>query len=153
MLERVLFVCTGNTCRSPMAEAVLKHLKRDIEVKSAGIFAGNGQGANPNAIQVLKKRGIDFTTHESQPVTDELMEWADVILTMTAHHKLTLEMEYPESVQKIFTLKEYTLTEEDTDLNPDILDPIGLSEETYEQTLNEIEKYIKRLIDQEEDDT
>ncbi|MGM8215008.1 low molecular weight protein arginine phosphatase [Bacillaceae bacterium W0354] len=150
-MERVLFVCTGNTCRSPMAEAVLKYKRSDLEVKSAGIFAGYGQEANPKAIEALQDKGIEFE-HRSQPLTDELMDWADVVLTMTAHHKLNLEMDYPEYRDKVFTLKEYTLNEEDEDLNPDISDPIGLSKETYVQTLEEIEKYIKRLIDEEDNE-
>lgn len=149
---RVLFVCTGNTCRSPMAEAVLNHVGENFEAKSAGIFAGFGQEANPKAVEVLKDKGINFTEHKSQPVSDELMEWADVVLTMTAHHKLNLEMDFPEYVDKIFTLKEYTLTDEDEDLNPDISDPIGLSKETYLSTLEEIEKHVKRLVEQEGND-
>lgn len=59
-LNRVLFVCTGNTCRSPMAEAMLKHKRPDLEVQSAGVFAGHGQAANPKAIEALQEKGITF---------------------------------------------------------------------------------------------
>ncbi|MFD2638551.1 low molecular weight protein arginine phosphatase [Piscibacillus salipiscarius] len=143
-MKRVLFVCTGNTCRSPMAEAILKHKRPDLEVKSAGIFAGFGQEANPKAAQVLSDKGIDCD-HKSQPLTDDLLDWADVVLTMTAHHKLNIEMDYPKYRKKVFTLKEFTRHKDDEDLNPDIADPIGLSNETYKQTMNEIETYIDRI--------
>ncbi|GEL77261.1 low molecular weight protein arginine phosphatase [Tenuibacillus multivorans] len=145
-MKRILFVCTGNTCRSPMAEAMLKHKREDLEVQSAGIMAGHGQAANAKAVEALAEKGIPCD-HMSQPITDELVEWADVVLTMTSHHKLNLEMDYPTYKEKVFTLKEYTRQETDEDLNPDIADPIGLSNDTYKQTLEEIEIYINRLID------
>ncbi|RPF54098.1 low molecular weight protein arginine phosphatase [Aquisalibacillus elongatus] len=144
-MKRVLFVCTGNTCRSPMAEAVLRHKGQGWEVQSAGIFAGFGQEANPKAVEALKDKGIECE-HQSQPLTDDLLDWADVVLTMTSHHKLNLEMDYPKYRKKVFTLKEYTRNEQDEDLNPDIADPIGLSNDTYKQTLEEIETYIDRLL-------
>ncbi|MGP4072324.1 low molecular weight protein arginine phosphatase [Piscibacillus sp. B03] len=148
-MKRVLFVCTGNTCRSPMAEAILKHKRPNLEVQSAGIFAGLGQEANPKAVEALSEKGIECS-HRSQPLTDDLLDWADVILTMTATHKLNIEMDYPKYRKKVFTLKEFT-RREDEDLNPDIADPIGLSNETYKQTLEEIEKYIDRIQDKGEE--
>ncbi|PKR77740.1 low molecular weight protein arginine phosphatase [Halalkalibacillus sediminis] len=142
-MKRVLFVCTGNTCRSPMAEAVMKHKRPDLEVQSAGIFAGHGQEANPKAVEALQVQGISCD-HASQPVTEELMEWADVVLTMTAHHKLTLEMDYDSFKEKVYTLKEYVRgSSEDSSL--DIDDPIGLTNETYVKTLNDITKCVDRF--------
>ncbi|MFC3039617.1 low molecular weight protein arginine phosphatase [Virgibacillus xinjiangensis] len=103
---KILFVCTGNTCRSPMAEALLKKKVPDAEVQSAGIFAGKNQRANINAIQALKEKGVD-AEHLSQPVTSKLLQWADIVLTMTTQHKQSLIMEYPNFQDKYFTLKEY----------------------------------------------
>ncbi|MGV3488732.1 MAG: low molecular weight protein arginine phosphatase [Tuberibacillus sp.] len=102
----MLFVCTGNTCRSPMAEALLKDMASEyFEVKSAGLVASDGQDAYPHVKTVLQKRGIDIN-HRSQRITPELVAWADMILTMTQGHKAALVQQYPERLESIMTLKE-----------------------------------------------
>ena len=143
-MKRVLFVCTGNTCRSPMAEAMLRHKRPDLEVQSAGVFAGAGQEANPNAVEALKEKGIEFD-HRSQPLTKDLINWADLVLTMTEDHKTMIMSDYPGDRDKIFTLIEYVQSPMEENKNINISDPIGLSKETYTETLNEIEKYIDRI--------
>src|SRR5699024_1853761 len=102
----ILFICTGNTCRSPMAEALIKNKYPDVHVQSAGIYANGGERASRSTIEVLKEQGIKLN-HISQPVTESLLHWADLILTMTSSHKQALMLEYPIFLEKYFTLKEY----------------------------------------------
>ncbi|MEN8702014.1 low molecular weight protein arginine phosphatase [Bacillus infantis] len=140
-MRRVLFVCTGNTCRSPMAEAILKSRElRGIEVKSAGVFAANGGQASAHAKQVLEEQGINHV-HTSSALTAELVEWADVILTMTSGHKWNVVSMFEGAESKTFTLTEFA-----GEQGGEIPDPFGGSLEIYRQTFNELKKHIEKII-------
>ncbi|MBP1992578.1 low molecular weight protein arginine phosphatase [Paenibacillus eucommiae] len=107
---RILFVCTGNTCRSPIAEGMLRMmLQRErfaAEVRSAGVSAFNGGSISSNSAALLQEAGFNERLVSSALSTDEV-EWADLILTMTVSHKGVIIQRYPYAIDKTFTLKEY----------------------------------------------
>lgn len=130
---KILFVCTGNTCRSAMAAAMLNDIavKNDLDVliDSAGVFAEIGAKATDEAVKAMAARGIDLSGHRTKPLTDELINAADIILVMTGAHKQLIASMAPD---KVYTLMEYA--GEDGDIS----DPFGGDDEEYEQTAAEI---------------
>ncbi|WP_281883200.1 low molecular weight protein arginine phosphatase [Paenibacillus sp. YYML68] len=110
-MNRILFVCTGNTCRSPMAEGMMKSLIEKagltgLEVRSAGVSAFTGMPVSDHARTVLQEKGCALTDG-SKLLDEELVQWADLVLTMTASHKRHTIQLHPEAVDKVHTLKEY----------------------------------------------
>lgn len=142
-MTNILFVCTGNTCRSPMAEAMMKSKAgNEINVKSAGVFATNGSAASPQTIQVLTEKGIS-SNHKSSFLSQELINWATYILTMASGHKQAITTRFPEIADKVYTLKEFV---SNNGMDTDISDPYGGSIDIYRETYDELEPLIDALL-------
>lgn len=147
-MKRILFVCTGNTCRSSMAEGIMRDLleKEGLTDKytagSAGTSAFPGMPASHNAVEALSHMGIDLTRHSSSLVNNESIDSADIILAMTASHKQRLLQLRPDAAHKVFTLAEYCGARGSGDIN----DPFGGDLDTYINCRDEIRRHLEILI-------
>ena len=145
---RIMFVCTGNTCRSPMAEAALRMLLEKentgpFEVFSSGTWATSGYPATAYAREAVKMWNIDLSGHSSQQLTETLIEKADLILAMSPEHlKLILEMS-PEATGKTYLFKNFP---EHDPVGEGVEDPIGQDLNKYNEVFLEIGEYLGKNL-------
>lgn len=139
----LVFVCTGNTCRSPMAESLLRSLLPENtawEVHSAGVAAANGAPASEFAVRAMKEKGLDLREHEAHQVDPKMLRHAHKVITMTQSHLDYLQMQFELPQDKGRTLGSYR------DQPGDIMDPFGGSLDTYRLTRDEIEQILLELV-------
>ncbi len=148
----IVLVCTGNTCRSPMAELLLRKQLAErlgcrpdeledqgIMILSAGVAAMEGAPASPEAVNVLRGFDMDLSKHVSQPVTDRLVRDADFIWTMTSGHRASLLARWPEAAERTSLL---------CPAGRDVSDPIGGPLEVYEQCAKQIDTALRQRLEE-----
>jgi protein-tyrosine phosphatase len=142
----VLFVCTGNTCRSPMAEQIFNEQAKDLSAhaSSAGLSANPGSPMNPKASEALTNLGYSPTSHSSALVSVEAVEQSDVILIFTQDQKNEMAERFPAAVAKLFTVSEYA--NRGTGISVDVSDPYGKSAEVYQETAETIDSLVGLIV-------
>ena len=145
-MTRILLVCTGNICRSPMAESIM-HQKfnergEDVEIQSAGTGAWDGASASEGAYLISLENGLDLSPHRAALLTRDLVEQADLILTMARHHRVRVE-ELGGS-GKTFLLGEYA---GETGADAEVRDPFGSDLPVYRDTFTEIQRLVQAAVD------
>ncbi len=137
---KILFVCTGNTCRSPLAQALAQKLfdekKIDAQCESAGLCCGYGEEVSENSRKIIAEKGI-FFTHQSRPVTRPLLESSDMVVCMTAPHKQALAPYVP--ADKLFEARDL--------IGEEVDDPYGRDIEAYRRCARQLEKLAAAIAD------
>ncbi|UCD71754.1 MAG: low molecular weight protein arginine phosphatase [Syntrophobacterales bacterium] len=147
-IERILFVCTGNICRSPMAEGLMiERLRHEGEqaqsVSSAGIFANPGNIPDPFAVQVAREEGVDISRHRARMVNSDNLSWADIVLVMESGQRGFISMAFPHQSAKVVLLGNFSRSQGG---GGEIADPYGSSLDVYRTCFEEIREAIDGLI-------
>ncbi|MBN2499114.1 MAG: hypothetical protein JXB38_00010 [Anaerolineales bacterium] len=145
-MTHILIICTANICRSPMAEGILRKKMQENphfqgwRVSSAGTWGRDDMPAAPEAVEVLERRGIDISAHRSRIVTPEIIQGADLILTMENGHREALVIEFPENRQQIRLITELIGS------SYDIEDPIGKPISEFEKLAQEFDDMFDKML-------
>ena len=155
-MKNILLVCTGNTCRSPMAETMLDSavdesdiLDGIIKTDSAGTFAFEDGEPAQYAKMVMKEMGLSIDRHKAKQIDQDLVDWADLILAMDSYGLEQMQVMFPEAEDKLTLFKSFAKTskiavdEEDRD---SIEDPYGEDLETYRECAEEIKRYVDKMV-------
>lgn len=148
MTDTVIVVCTANICRSPMAAALLQHALaaqpeplRSLKVVSAGVSARRGEPVSENSVVALRKVGIDVSRHVSQPLTQELLDRALVVICMTESHRAMIQLQAEPAPKHVHLFREFM-----GDADKEICDPYGFPLQVYEVCRDEMVEAIPSLM-------
>lgn len=147
IIGKIIFICTGNTCRSVMAEKMfIKRIKntglKDVVVDSAGTHAMPYYAIVGDLKTVMDENSVDYAGHIPQMIDENIMKSSDLVIVMTKDHKEEISRRFPAYKDKVFLLTEYA---DDDNKNKDIIDPIGMSVETYRNVYKQIAENLDKL--------
>lgn len=147
---RILFLCTGNTCRSPLAQVIAQRALTtrgwtQVEVRSAGIGAADGSPASAGAQDAAARHGLDLSTHTAQHLTAESVDWADLVLAMAPHHLQVARA--MGAADKAALITEVAAAEDPEGIPESVVDPFGGSDREYEATYELLERLVDRVLE------